>query len=51
MFSGDHQEDNRLHVARVAGLLRVAKTAYVTTLAAGALLVAVVWGPLTRSMR
>jgi len=47
MFSRDHQEDERLHAARVASLFEVAPTAYVTTLVAGGLLAAVLWGPHT----
>jgi diguanylate cyclase (GGDEF)-like protein/PAS domain S-box-containing protein len=47
MFSRDHQEDERLHAARVAALFEVAPTAYITTLVAGGLLAALLWGPHT----
>lgn len=47
MFSRDHHEDERLHAARVASLFAVAPTAYVTTLVAGGLLAALLWGPHT----
>ena len=41
------EDEQRLDEARVASLFGVAKTAYVTTLVAGALLVAILWGPFT----
>ncbi len=47
MLLRQHPEDERLHAARVASLFAVAPTAYVTTLVAGGLLAAVLWGPHT----